>query len=92
MCAFGVVGKILLDEQDLMEFNLVRFGFKNVGDIDFKVISATEIVSPQSLSPKIQEELKKEDSLTNRIRGFLQHQLLLLLLSVVQKSFRLHSL
>jgi hypothetical protein len=29
-----------LDEQDLMEFNLVRFGFKNVGDIDFEVIYA----------------------------------------------------
>jgi hypothetical protein len=27
-CAFGVVGKILLDEQDLMKFYLVRLGFR----------------------------------------------------------------
>jgi hypothetical protein len=31
-----------LDEQDLNEIYLVRFGFRNVGDIDFEVISATE--------------------------------------------------
>jgi hypothetical protein len=32
-CAFGVIGKIL-NEEDLMEFILVRFGFK-MWDIDF---------------------------------------------------------
>ncbi len=43
MCLFGVVGKILIDEQDLMEFiYLVRFWIQNVGDIDFKVIFAPE--------------------------------------------------
>jgi hypothetical protein len=31
-----------LDEQDLNEIYLVRFGFRNMGDIDFEVISATE--------------------------------------------------
>jgi hypothetical protein len=41
-CAFGCCWKDL-DEHDLMEFiYLVRFGFRNVGDIDFKVISITE--------------------------------------------------
>jgi len=33
-CAFDVVGKILMS-QDLMEFILVRFGFRMLGDIDF---------------------------------------------------------
>jgi hypothetical protein len=31
-----------LDEQDLMEFYLVRFGFRMWGDIDFKMISTAE--------------------------------------------------
>jgi hypothetical protein len=38
-CAFGVVGKILMSK-DLMEFYLVRFGFR-MWEI-FKVISASE--------------------------------------------------
>jgi hypothetical protein len=37
-CAFGVVGKILLDEQDLMEFLLVRVGFRMWEIFDFEVI------------------------------------------------------
>jgi hypothetical protein len=39
-CAFGVVGKILMSR---IEWNLFgKLWIQNVGDIDFKVISATE--------------------------------------------------
>jgi hypothetical protein len=31
-----------LDEQDLMEFYLVKIWIQNVGDIDFKMISTAE--------------------------------------------------
>jgi len=39
-CAFGVVGKILMSR---IEWNLFgKLWIQNAGDIDFKVISATE--------------------------------------------------
>ncbi len=42
-CALGVVGKILMSRVSRIKWNLFgKIWIQNVGDIDFKVISATE--------------------------------------------------
>jgi hypothetical protein len=40
-----------LDEQDLMEFYLVKIWIQNVGDIDLKMISAAENSQINSKNP-----------------------------------------
>ncbi len=42
-CALGVVGKILMSRMSSIKWNLFgKIWIQNVGDIDFKVISAAE--------------------------------------------------
>jgi hypothetical protein len=42
-CALGVVGKILMSRVSRIKWNLFgKIWIQNVGDIDFKVISAAE--------------------------------------------------
>jgi len=67
-CAFGVVGKIVMsrffsEEIQVIEEILGKVWIQNVGDIDFKVISATDN-SNKFQKTRFWEEKSLEDVLT----------------------------